>query len=48
MFSNGAMLGQQYVVIVRGSPLDNQLNMRNAVDFGYANSTFYISTREVR
>lgn len=45
--SDGAMLGQQYVVIVRGSPLDNRLNMFNAVDFGYANNTFYVSTRQV-
>lgn len=44
---NGQMLGQQYVVITRGSSLDNQLNMRNGVDFGFENQTFYISTRQV-
>ncbi len=46
--SNGAVLGQQYVVIVRGSPLDNELNRFNAVDFNFANRTFYLSTRQVR
>lgn len=46
-FLNGQLLGQQYIVITRGSPLDNELNMFNGVDFGFANNTFYISTREV-
>ena len=45
---NGKMLGQQYIVITRGSPLDNQLNMNNGVDFGFANDTFFVSTRQVR
>lgn len=46
-FLKGEMIGQQYIVIDRSSSLDNALNTRNAVDFGYANNTFYISTREV-
>jgi hypothetical protein len=45
--ANGARIGNQYIVIVRGSPLDNQLNMLNAVDFGFDKSTFYVSTRQV-
>jgi hypothetical protein len=45
--TNGAMLGNQYIVIIRGSPLDNQLNMFNAVDFNYQNNTFYVATRQV-
>ena len=45
--SNGAMLGQQYVVITRGSALDNELNRFNAVDFNFAHNTFYVSTRQV-
>ena len=44
---NGAMLGQQYVVIVRGSPLDDQLNMRNGVDFNFTSGSFTLSTRQV-
>ena len=44
---NGEIIGQQYIVIIRGSPLDNSLNMRNAVDFAFANNTFNISTRQV-
>jgi hypothetical protein len=44
---NGQMLGQQYIVISRGSPLDNELNMRNGVDFAFANNTFNVSTRQV-
>jgi hypothetical protein len=43
----GQMIGQQYIVIDRGSSLDNQLNMRNGVDFGFANDTFNVSTRQV-
>ncbi len=44
---NGQMLGQQYIVIARGSDLDNQLNMRNGVDFAFASNTFMLSTRQV-
>jgi hypothetical protein len=44
---NGELIGQQYIVITRGSDLDNRLNMNNGVDFGYANQTFYLSTRQV-
>jgi hypothetical protein len=44
---NGQIQAQQYIVIVRGSPLDDQLNMYNGVDFGFANGSFYISTRQV-
>ncbi len=44
---NGAMLAQQYIVVTRGSPLDNQLNMNNGVDFGFSNNTFFVSTRQV-
>ena len=45
---NGAMIGQQYIVILRGSPLDNELNMFNGVDFGYSGNSFTLSTRQVR
>jgi len=41
------MQGQQYIVITRGSPLDNDLNMRNGVDFGFANNAFNVTTRQV-
>lgn len=44
---NGQMLGQQYVVITRGSPLDDDLNTRNGVDFGFDNNSFHVSTRQV-
>ena len=44
---NGQMLGQQYIVIVRGSSLDNQLNTRNGVDFAFASGNFTLSTRQV-
>jgi hypothetical protein len=44
---NGQLLGQQYIVITRGSPPDNDLNTRNGVDFGYANNTFNVMTRQV-
>lgn len=43
---DGQMVAQQYIVILRSSPLDNQLNMRNAVDFGYQNGSFQLSTRQ--
>lgn len=43
---SGQMVAQQYIVILRGSPLDNQLNMRNAVDFGYENGSFNLSTHQ--
>jgi len=43
---NGQMVGQQYIVIVRGSDLDKQLNTKNGVDFGF-DKTFFLSTREV-
>jgi|SRR5580698_1404428 hypothetical protein len=43
---NGQMVGQQYIVIVRGSPLDNELNTRNGVDFMF-DKTFFLSTRQV-
>ncbi|NHZ33339.1 hypothetical protein [Massilia rubra] len=44
---NGALIGQQDIVVVRGSPLDNQLNMFNAVDFIGENLGYSISTRQV-
>ena len=44
---NGQILGQQYIVIERASPLDNQLNMFNGVDFRFASGSFTISTRQV-
>ena len=44
---NGQMQAQQYIVITRGSDLDNQLNMRNGVDFHFVNGTFAVSTRQV-
>ena|ERR1700745_998075 len=43
---NGQMQGHQYIVITRGSKLDNDLNMRNGVDFGFNNDTFFLSTRQ--
>ena len=45
---NGQMLGQQYIVITRGSSLDNQLNMNNGVDFRFdGGNNFTLSTRQV-
>lgn len=43
----GQMLGQQYIVITRGSPLDNELNMRNGVNFRFEGGSFMLSTRQV-
>ena len=44
---NGDVTCKQQIVIVRGSPLDNELNTRNAVDFTFNNNSFGMSTREV-
>ncbi|WP_158794393.1 hypothetical protein [Granulicella sp. L60] len=44
---NGDLTNVQYIVILRGSPLDNQLNTRNGVDFTFSNNNFAISTRQV-
>lgn len=45
---NGAIRAEQSIVIVRGSPLDNELNMFNAVDFNLTNNgMFLVSTRQV-
>lgn len=44
---NGQMLGQQYIVITRGSQLDNELNMNNGVDFNFSGGSFQLSTRQV-
>jgi hypothetical protein len=45
--ANGTMIGNQHFVIVRGSPLDNELNMFNAVDFTFDGLFFYLSARQV-
>ena len=45
--ADGARITEQHVVISRGSRLDDELNTRNGVDFGYVNQEFYISTRQV-
>jgi hypothetical protein len=46
---NGERIGQQVIVIKRGSSLDNQLNMKNGVSFGYdrARNSFSITTKQV-
>jgi len=44
--NDGSLQGQQDIVVVRGSSLDNQLNMYNAVDFIPVNGAFSISTRQ--
>ena len=43
-YLNGAILAQQKIVITRGSPLDNQLNMNDSVIFLFSNGSFYIQT----
>jgi len=43
----GQRVGQQYIVIDRGSSLDNELNTKNGVDFGFRDNTFLLSTRQV-
>jgi hypothetical protein len=43
----GDMIGEQKIVVVRGSPFDNLLNTRNAVDFVYSNGVFSMSSRQV-
>lgn len=45
--AQGSMIAQQWVVVERGAPLDDQLNTRNAVDFAYANNAFSVTTRQV-
>lgn len=45
--TNGEIVGQQRVVITRGSALDDALNTRNAVDFDMSNGVFEIHTRQV-
>src|SRR5688572_30539250 len=42
----GEIIGQQHIVIVRGSDLDNQLNTKNAVDFTFSNGSILISTHQ--
>ncbi|KAA0677161.1 hypothetical protein [Roseomonas genomospecies 6] len=44
---NGQMIGQQYVVIIRGSSLDDALNRNNGVDFNVQGLNFSLSTRQV-
>jgi hypothetical protein len=46
-FLRGDLIAQQQIVIDRGSSLDNQLNMKNGVDFGFANNAFTMTTRQV-
>ncbi|KAB1078337.1 hypothetical protein [Methylobacterium soli] len=41
------LVAQQYLVIGRGSPLDNALNCNNGVDFSFRDYTFLLSTRQV-
>ena len=43
----GSLFAEQQIVVTRGSPLDDELNMRNAVDFSWENGTFVVSTRQV-
>lgn len=43
-FRDGAMIAQQKIVVTRGSPLDNQLNMNDTVTFLFSNGSFYIRT----
>ncbi len=44
---DGDMMSQQYVVIIRGSPLDDALNRNNGVDFDISGFNFSLSTRQV-
>jgi hypothetical protein len=44
--SAGALIAQQHVVVTRGSPLDDQLNTRNAVDIDCNGQAFTLSTRQ--
>lgn len=44
---DGAIVEQRNVVIQRGSPFDNMLNMHNAVDFSLENGALQIRTRQV-
>lgn len=41
-YRDGAILAQQRIVVKRGSPLDNQLNMNDTVTFLFANGSFYL------
>ncbi|NHZ93148.1 hypothetical protein F2P45_29670 [Massilia sp. CCM 8733] len=43
---NGALIAQQDIVVIRASPLDNQLNMFNAVDFVGENWGYSIRTQQ--
>lgn len=45
---NGEKIGQQFIVITRGSRLDNELNMKNGVRFAYDRNVFNISTYQTR
>ncbi|SFG60843.1 hypothetical protein [Methylobacterium gossipiicola] len=44
---DGARIGQQYNVVTRGSRLDDAFNRNNAVDFNFANNTFFLATHQV-
>ena len=41
---DGSVISQQKIVITRGSPLDNQLNMNDTVTFLFTNGSFFIQT----
>ncbi|HEY1293697.1 MAG TPA: hypothetical protein VGJ60_11500 [Chloroflexota bacterium] len=47
-YRNGQLLGQQEIVIVRGSELDDRLNMHNAVDIALEGGSYRITTRQVK
>jgi hypothetical protein len=44
---DGSLVAQQDIVVIRGSPLDDQLNMFNAVDFVGENWGYSIDTHQV-
>jgi hypothetical protein len=39
---NGEVLGQQYIVVTRGGPLDAMLNTENTISIIYQNGSFHI------
>ena len=42
---DGEIVAQQEIIVTRGSPLDNALNMDNTVTFTFDGQSFHISTR---
>lgn len=45
---NGNILGQEYIVVTRGSSLDNLLERMNGVEISFNSNRFFLVTRQVQ